>query len=192
MISQLRGNVTHKNSRYVILDVNGVGYKVFVTAEALEKLTLSESAFLWTYLAVREDAFDVYGFLTKDELDFFELLISISGIGPKTAISILNLATLPTLERAIASGDSTYLTKVSGIGRKNAEKIILELKDKLITVVEEKVPGAAQSHEDTLEALKSLGFSEREAREALKKVPHDITDTGERVKRALKILSKQK
>ena len=191
MISQLSGQVTHKDSRFLILDVGGVGYKVFATGEMLEKLPAGKNAKLWTYLAVREDALDLYGFLEKEGLDFFELLISISGIGPKSALSILNLATLPTLHKAIASGDASYLTKVSGIGRRNAEKIVLELKDKLIVVLGEGEKVQTSSQSDALEALKSLGYSEREARDALKKVSSEITDTGECVKAALKVLSKQ-
>ena len=97
---------------------------------------------------------------------------------------------MPTIQRAIISGDSSYLTKVSGIGRKNADKIVLELKDKLTVVLDDEGTASAQNHADSLEALKSLGYGEREAREALKKVPKDVTDTGECVKLALKILSK--
>lgn len=190
MISELSGNVANKNERYLVLDVHGVGYKVFSTAETIEKIKAGVAARLFTHLSVRENALDLYGFVSKEELDFFELLISISGIGPKTALSILNLATISTLEKAISSGDSSYLTKVAGIGKKNAEKIILELKDRLTVTFDASAPGSAQSHEDTIEALKALGYAEREAREALKKVPPEVSDTGARVKYALKILSK--
>ena len=180
----------HKEGRFLIIDVCGVGYKVSATNETIEKAKLSKLIGVWTHMAVREDAMDLYGFDSKEELDFFELLISISGIGPKTALSILNLATMPTIQRAIISGDSSYLTKVSGIGRKNADKIVLELKDKLTVVLDDEGTASAQNHADSLEALRSLGYGEREAREALKKVPKDVTDTGECVKLALKILSK--
>lgn len=192
MIAQLKGTVEHKDIRFLILDVSGVGYKVFATTETIENAKLGDNKKYWTYQVVREDALDLYGFDTKDELDFFELLIGISGIGPKTALGILNLATLSALKRAVASGDSTYLTKVSGIGKKNAEKIVLELKDKLIAVFDDEENQSAENHNDSLEALKSLGYSERESREALKKLPKNITDTGESVRHALKILSKQK
>lgn len=191
MIVQIKGTVEHKDIRFLVLDVSGVGYKIFATTETLEKASLGENKKYWTYQVVREDAQDLYGFETKDELDFFELLIGISGIGPKTALGILNLATLSSLKRAVISGDTTYLTKVSGIGKKNAEKIVLELKDKLIALFDESENQSAENHNDSLEALKSLGYSEREAREALKKVPPNM-DTGESVRAALKILSKQK
>ncbi len=187
MISQLTGTVIHKDERFLILDVNGVGYKLYISGETMGKVTSPEPVSFWTHLVVREDVLDLYGFLTRDELEFFEMLISVSGIGPKTALSIINLASIPTLKRAVVSGDHTYLTKVSGVGKKNAEKIVLELKDKLIVVFEEgDVAGQAES--DSLEALKSLGYPEREAREALKKVPKEVTDTVERVKHALKLL----
>lgn len=190
MISQLAGNVIHKDERYIILSAGGVGYKVFSTNDTIQKIPLSKPAVIWTYLAVRENALDLYGFTTQEDLNFFELLITISGIGPKSALSILNLATIATLQKAIHTGDASYLTKVSGVGRKNAEKIVLELKDKIGA---EGVSGEAEAlvHSDSLEALKSLGYSERESRDALKKVPEKITDAGESVKFALKILSKQ-
>jgi Holliday junction DNA helicase RuvA len=191
MISHLSGKLIHTDGRYLVIDVHGVGYKVGVSAETHEKVKLNpEHVSLWTHLVVREDALDLYGFVTQEELEFFEMLIGISGIGPKSALSILNLATISTIKKAISTGDSTYLTKVSGIGKKNAEKIVLELKDKLVVMFDEAETGNAQSHSDSLEALKALGYGEREAREALKKVPKELTDTGECVKFALKILSK--
>jgi Holliday junction DNA helicase RuvA len=189
MISRLTGTIIHADLRFVIIDVNGVGYKVFTTAGVLER-HLNDTVTFWTYLAVREDAMDLYGFPTKDELDMFEMLLSVNGIGPKSALGILNVANPATLRKAIATEDPSYLTKVSGIGRKNAEKIVLELKDKLIVTHDEE--GAARSHDsDSLEALIALGYTERDARDALKKVPKDITDTAESVRHALKILAKK-
>ncbi len=187
MISQLTGIVDHKDTRFLILNVHGVGYKIYVSGDTLEKAVGSEPIRFWTHLVVREDALDLYGFLTQEELQFFDMLISVSGIGPKTALSIINLASIPTLKRAVVSGDSSYLTKVSGVGKKNAEKIVLELKDKLI-ITHEEMDEASSNESDSLEALKSLGYPEREARDALKKVPRDITSTAERVKYVLKVL----
>ena len=115
------------------------------------------------------------------------MLISVSGIGPKTALNILNLAPIQAIKDAVGSGDVNHLTKVSGIGRKNAEKIVLELKDKL---GENKEQADLQGDIDSLEALKSLGYSTQEAREALKKVPEEVKGTSEKLKRALKILSR--
>jgi Holliday junction DNA helicase RuvA len=191
MISQLFGNIVHKDVRYMVIDVLGVGYKVFATGETIQKAPSTSPVRLWTYMAVREDALDLFGFLTKEDQEFFEMLISISGIGPKTALTILNLANTATIKKAIATGDSGYLTKVSGIGKKNAEKIVLELKDKLIFTEAEGEHASRSYESDSLEALKALGYNEREARDALKKVPETITDTSECVKYALKILAKQ-
>ena len=149
----------------------------------------AENVRIWTYLAVRENALDLYGFANAEELETFELLITISGIGPKTASGILNVVSIATIRSAIATNDPSYLTKVSGIGRKNAEKIVRELSDK-IGVLESDMPtGNMKQESDVIEALKSLGYAEREAREALKKVPADVVKTGERVKAAMKILA---
>lgn len=198
MISQITGTIIHAEPRYLVVDVNGVGYKIFTTAGVLEtvsgKLKASVDqknndgkATFWTYLAVRENALDLYGFLSKEEMDIFESLLTVSGVGPKTALGILNVANPATIRRAVLTEDPSYLTKVAGIGKKSAEKIVLELKDKFSGL--EETEGAAELGEsDTLDALKALGYSEREAREALKKVPAGITAAGERVKAALKNL----
>ena len=118
----------------------------------------------------------------------FELLITVSGIGPKTALSILNVASPTTLRQAVGSADPSYLTRVSGIGKKNAEKIVLELKDK-VSYSEVDTTLNTRGEGDALEALVSLGYSERDAREALKKVSKETKDAGERVRQALRVLS---
>ena len=188
MIGQLTGKIAFTNSRYVILDVNGVGYKVFVSTDTLSKVKNNKSQLtFWTHLVVREDVLDLYGFLTKNELDFFELLISISGVGPRGALSILSLAPPETLKKAISSGNTSYLTQVSGIGRKIAEKIVLELRDK-IGVIESEGTNLDQEAEAVM-AMEALGYSNREARDALRKVSADITETGDKIKSALKNLS---
>ena len=187
MISHLKGKVADKAEKYLVLEVAGVGYKVFATFDTVNHSSLGEEAAFWIHHAVREDASDLYGFTAKDELRLFELLISISGIGPRTALGILNVTTVGALKRAVSSGDTTHLIKVSGIGKKNAEKIVLELRDKF---ADEAKDGAGLKEEvDALDALKSLGFSHSDAREALKQVA-DAPSTSERVKRALKILGK--
>lgn len=191
MIAQLQGKIVHTELRYIILNVGGVGYKVFTTADIINKLSPEErdNVLLWTYLAVREGALDLYGFLSQKELTFFELLITISGIGPKTALGILNLASVHTLETAIATGDTTHLVKISGVGKKVAEKIVMELKDK-VDIETPDEGGHMKNESDALEALKSLGYSHSEAREALKEVDKGIKETGARVKAALKLLGK--
>jgi holliday junction DNA helicase RuvA len=185
MIGYLKGTVVRQDLRSVILDVGGVGYRVFANTATLGDATGKPMEF-WTHLAVRENALDLYGFSTEEELRFFELLISVSGIGPKSASAILAAASLSSLRQAVTSGDTSHLTKVSGIGRKNAEKIVLELKGKVELLAGESPASAGDA--DVLEALKSLGYSERDAREALKKIPGEES-TGEKVKKALKLLS---
>ncbi len=188
MIAHLKGTLLSNNTRFIVLDVHGVGYKVSITNETLERVLKTPSEVsLWTYLAVRENALDLYGFATQEEIEFFELLNTISGIGPKSALSILGSAGLETLKSAVASGNATHLTKIAGIGRKNAEKIVLELNGKL-TASSDADNQTLQTGSDAIEALQSLGYSQKEARDAIKKVPKEITNTSEVVKHALKIL----
>jgi Holliday junction DNA helicase RuvA len=187
MISTLEGVITHKDLKSVICNVNGVGYKVTVASDTLETLKKDASVSLFTYLAVRENALDLYGFHTKQGLDFFELLITVSGIGPKSAISILSIASPETIRKAVSSEDTSYLTKVSGIGKKTADKIVLELREKIGALESE--GASVQGEVDAVEALKSLGYSQNEARDSLKKIPKDAS-TGDRIKAALKILGK--
>ena len=192
MISQLSGKITFRGTGFIVLTTGGIGYKVYVSTETFAELKKKETALLWTHLAVRENALDLYGFLSEEELSFFEMLVSIPGVGPKSALAILSLADVTTLTSAVIHGDSSYLTRVSGIGKKSAEKIVLELKDKLGTVPyegdDEDLKGAA----DALEALTALGYSAKEAREALRKVPEGVKDTGMRLKESLKILGGNK
>ena len=188
MIACLSGTVRHKDLHYLVIDISGVGYKVLVTTETALDVAPSSPIFLWTHLVVRETSLELFGFLDKETLDVFELLITIPGIGPKSALSILNVATPSTLRQAVASEDTTYLTRVSGIGKKNAEKIVLELKDKLKITKEDRGLDM-RSEGDALEALVSLGYNERDAREALKRVPKETEGASERVKAALKLLS---
>ena len=188
MIASLSGTIRHKGLHHLVVDISGIGYKVFVTTDTALDRNNGDSVFLWTHLAVRETALDLFGFPEREELETFELLITISGIGPKTALGILNVASPSMLRQAVASEDTSYLTKVSGIGKKNAEKIVLELRDKLAVSKDDKRTDL-RSEGDALEALVSLGYSEREARNALKQVPKKIEGAAERVKQALKLLA---
>ncbi len=193
MISRLRGKIWHTDEKSVVLDVSGVGYRVFLTDTDLISLAdKSGEVSFWTYLSVKDDALDLYGFLNKDELNFFELLISISGIGPKKAIAILSVAPVETLKKALRSRDTSYLTQVSGIGKKNAEKIVLELKHKFAAIADGEDSSSLREESDAMEAIRSLGYSAAEAREALQKIDPAITKVGDRVKEALKILGRKK
>lgn len=185
MIAHLEGKILFRGSRFLLVDVNGVGYKVFASAETLKRAREGSAMRFFTYLYVRENIMELYGFSSMAELEFFEMLIGISGIGPRSAINVLSLAPLDTLKRAIASGDTVYLTKISGIGRRIAEKIVLELREKLAGG-----ESSLKLEDDSsvLDALISLGYSAREAREALKKIGTDISGLDARIKQALKLL----
>jgi len=187
MIGSIRGTITLKSDKFVIVETAGVGYKISISPDTLSHLNANKenSAFFWIHTHIREDAFDLYGFLEREELEFFEMLISVSGIGPKGALNILGVASIDTLKSAIGTGDTAYLTKVSGIGKKTAEKIVIELRDKMKI---NKTDTSLQGEMDALEALKSLGYSQNEARETLKNIPSTL-DTNAKIKQALKILS---
>lgn len=188
MIGSIRGKIALKTEKFVIVEAGGVGYKVAVSPDTLSKTPKTNGEiFLFIHTHVREDSLDLYGFLDYQELEFFEMLLNVSGIGPKGALAILGITTIDTLRRAIGSGDTSYLTKISGIGKKTAEKIVIELRDKLASGMSENSGTSLQGELDALEALKSLGYSQNEAREALKKVSTDA-DINTKIREALKIL----
>jgi len=191
MIGHLEGKVSAVRPGYAIVTAAGVGYKVFATRELLLALKQDSEAALWTHLAVRESILDLYGFSNEEELRLFELLLTVSGIGPKSALAILDIASVETLRSAISAGNASYLTKVSGIGKKTAEKIVLELRDKVGVSIE---GSAASLHgdEEALEAMRALGYTQAEARDALRKVPQEIERSNERLREALKILGSRK
>ncbi len=200
MIARLTGSLVLVESHAVILDVGGVGYRVRVGADARAALLPTPvgtgqgaargPVSLWTHLVVRDDALELFGFRERDELSLFERLISISGIGPRSALAILDLAPVETLRSAIARGDTSYLTKVSGIGRKTAQKIVLELRDSLASASE--TDSAGEDYGDVIDALTALGYSARDAREALKKIKPTTTNTSERIKEVLKLLGSER
>lgn len=192
MISHLAGTLFEKEIGAVIVDVGGVGYRVYVSNATFAALPAEAGSpvSLYTYMAVREDSQDLYGFFDRDEMSLFEMLLSVSGIGPKSALAILSLATTTTLRTAIVQNDVGYLTKVSGIGKKTAEKIIVELKDKLGSYVG--VGPELREDADVVEVLVSLGYGRDEARGAVKKITGDAVGTSARVKEALKVLSEHK
>ncbi len=189
MIAKIKGKIAYFRDHYVVVDVGGVGYKAFVTDFTMGKIAGKEEIELFTHTYVREDTLSLYGFLTLDELEMFELLISISGIGPKAGIGILSIAEPKTIRAAVISGDSSILTRVSGVGKKTAERVILELKNRIAELPGED-QGAARADSDAIEALTSLGYSASQAREALKSVPENVKDVSGRVRAALKSLGK--
>ena len=192
MIARIEGIIVHTTPKFLIVDVSGVGYKLYITTETMISSVLGDHASFWVHTAVRENSIDLFGFRNINEMSFFELLLDVSGIGPRSALSILGVAPIDTLKRAIATGDTSYLNKVSGIGKKTAEKIIIELRDKLQDYKnEDDTPGLLRDESDILEALKSLGYSQNEARDALKQVPSTTVGMNARIKEALQILGKR-
>jgi Holliday junction DNA helicase RuvA len=193
MIAKLEGIIAHTAEKFLIIDVSGVGYKLYITTDSLSATKLGDHMSFWVHTAVRENSIDLYGFRSINEMSFFELLLDVSGIGPRSALSILTIAPIDTLKRAIATGDTGYLNKVSGIGKKTAEKIIIELRDKLKDYKNDdgSTPTELRDESDIVEALKSLGYSQNEARDALKQVPATTLGTNARIKEALKVLSKR-
>lgn len=186
MIASLKGKIAFKTEKYLILEVGNVGYKVAVLPEILNKKENTE-IYLYIHSHIREDAFDLYGFENHNEFEFFEMLLNVSGIGPKGAMTILSVVNIETLKRAIKTNDLSYLNKISGIGKKTAEKMVIELRDKIENV---SLDGNMKDELDALEALKSLGYNQNEAREALKEIDAN-TDTNTKVREALKILGKK-
>lgn len=184
MIARLQGEIVEVDPLSVVLDVAGIGYRVAVSSTT--SITPGSHITLYTHLAVRENALDLYGFGTRDELRMFNELIKLPKIGPKTALQILSQASLEVLAHAIHTNDSVYLSKMSGVGKKSAEKIVAGLKD--VFGDDAYLPGTTAHTDDgdVIEALISLGYSQRDALEAVQKIPADITDTNARIKHALK------
>ncbi len=192
MIAHIKGTIIHNDEKFFIVEVNEVGYKIFTTASTISKYKKGDEASFWTHMAVRENSIDLYGFITNEEMEFFNLLLNVSGIGPKSALSILGVAPIETLKKAIATGDTTYLNKVSGIGRKIAEKIIIELRDKLLSYKNEDSENSLRDESDIIEALKALGYSQSETRNALSQIPANIEGAKNRIREALKIINKKR
>ncbi|TSC69310.1 MAG: holliday junction DNA helicase RuvA [Parcubacteria group bacterium Gr01-1014_66] len=189
MITLLQGIVEFKAEKFVVIEIAGVGYKVFLGSETLQKIPeKGVSVKIWTHEHIREDMHDLYGFLHYAELEFFEMLLGVSGIGPKGALGVMAVASVDTLKKAIAAEDTSYLTRVSGIGRKTAEKIVIELREKFTGQGLKVNAPELQEEADALEALMSLGYSQREARDALAGVGYHITSAEKRIAEALKKL----
>ena len=189
MIAALNGEIKYIGDGFVEILSGNIGYKVFCPQKTLGDYSAGQSAEIFTYLHVRENALELYGFKTRKERDFFEILISISGIGPKGALGILQAAPLDLLKRAIASGDTSVLTRVSGIGEKTAQRIIIELKGKLKDIVGED-GGDLREGGDVIEALTGLGYTRVQAQKALSEVSESTEGVENKVKEALKILGK--
>ncbi len=193
MIHSVRGTLIYTDPKTAVVDCGGVGFRCNATHKTLAQLPpLGNEVMLYTYLAVREDAMDLYGFYTPDELDFFKLIIGVNGIGPKLGISILSDFTPEQLCMFIASGDAKSISKANGVGAKTAQRIVLELKDKVAgdinlgggdTFVGNAAPVGSAA--EAIEALVSLGFTQGEAAKAVAKFDPQMP-VEEIIKQALK------
>ncbi len=191
MISFLRGKIISKANNHVILDVHDIGYQIFVGENFLNELKLAVEVEIYIHHRVKEDASDLYGFKSLEDLELFELLLTVSGVGPKSALGVLSIASANDVKESIIQGDAGLLTKVAGIGKKTAERLVLELKNKVMRNGSETVTANSLSFgSDEIDALMSLGYSLSEAREALNSVDPQITDSGQRLKEALKRVGK--
>ena len=195
MIGKLTGSFGGTTSEgAVLIDVGGVGYAVRIPLAALQELRAKKEKVisLFIHTAVREDAIDLYGFKAQEELTFFKQLMSVKGVGPKTALGILNVADVKTLTGSIARGDASALTKVFGIGKKSAERIVVELRDKLASVAGASSGGVSGDDVEAIEALIALGYSASEGREALKGVAPSASGVHNRLAAALKLLGSKR
>ncbi|HEX4782126.1 MAG TPA: Holliday junction branch migration protein RuvA [Usitatibacter sp.] len=190
MIGRIQGTVVEKNFPQVIVSVNGVGYEIDVPMSTFYPLPRTgEEVTLLTHLVVREDAHLLFGFLTAGERAAFRQLLKISGVGPKVALSVLSGMSVDDLAGAVANEDAGRLTKVPGIGKKTAERLVLELRDKLPKVVPAARSEAAAANADVVNALLGLGYNEREASTVVKQLPADL-QVADAIRQALKLLSK--
>ncbi len=193
MIAYLKGKILHIKSNYLILEVNDLGYQVFCNENTLLSLKEGDEIKIYTHHQVKEDLNELYGFLTLPELELFKLVISISGVGPKSGLNVLAAATVEDITQAILSEDPELLKSVSGIGTKTAERLVIELKSKIGKMGKyltgkdlSTVPGDVE----VIEALIGLGYSRKEVMFAVKEIDKKIKDTSEKIKATLKILGK--
>lgn len=187
MLGHLSGNILVKNPHSLVLDVNGVGYLVFVSEALLEQVKEKQKLELWIYTRVAEGIFDLYGFRERTELDFFKQLISVSGVGPKTALGFFELP-INKLKQAIINGDSAYVGEAKGVGKKTAEKICIDLKNKVELPVGGEVTVGEILDQDVIDALVSLGYDEKIIKKILPDCPAEHEDTEAKIKWCLRNL----
>lgn len=177
MIATLRGEVSQIEDNAIILEVGGVGLRVFVPAPLRTRLKAGETAFLYTHLVVREDALTLYGFESQADRELFNILLGVDGVGPKVALSVLSTMTLDAVQRAVFADEAELLSRVPGVGKKTAQKIALHLKDKLKpTDALARVAAMSDKDSEVLAALTSLGYSVVEAQAAIQSIAKDAPD----------------
>src|SRR6185369_4985358 len=197
MIAFIQGKLLNVSEKYIIVDVHGVGYRVALGEKILKSITKTgDEVKFFTHFTLnpRDGQVELYGFTTAEELNFFELLTTVSGVGPKSAQAILSNVDLQTLQMAIMRGDDSYLKKVSGVGEKTSKRLILELKNKVMDtdIGHTKSGGELSSQEEAVDALVSLGYSAYQAREVVKQVSNKAKTSEDKIQEALRILSKSK
>jgi Holliday junction DNA helicase RuvA len=185
MISTLSGKITHVFNNSVILEVGGIGYKIFLTPIFLAKLKEGEATKIFTHEYLKEETHDLYGFENMDDLRIFWSLLGVSGVGPKMAVKIMALGA-EKVKNAISRGEVAVLSSVSGVGKKTAQKIILELKGELVETKKED-----NKTDEVIDALVKLGYSRKEAFDAVSALPENLEKTEERLKMALKNLGRK-
>ena len=191
MIYSLSGQLLSKKENFIVVNAGGVGYKVFITNKTGKNLpAIGDSVNLYSYLHVKEDALDLYGFLNEPDLNLFEKLIQVNGVGPKTALGVMSIASSDNLIAAINEGKIDLLTRASGIGKKTGERIILELKGKLAALHSADTVKLMESDLDLEEALVSLGYSKQQAQRSIAQVGNKIKGLEARLMAALKIIKK--
>lgn len=193
MIALLTGIVALRNDPHIILDVNGVGYKVRLAENTLSQIgNIGDKIKVFTYTYVREDALALYGFISQEDLVLFELLLSVSGIGPKTALSIFSFGSSDQIQQAIVASNVDFFVSVPRLGKKNAQKIIIELKSKIGSTRDLDLSDKDRlANQDVIEALKSFGFLAAEAVSAVRQIKEDNLSTQEKIRKALKYLGKK-
>ncbi|MEK7619335.1 MAG: Holliday junction branch migration protein RuvA [Patescibacteria group bacterium] len=190
MIAFLTGTVAERGGASIVLEVHDVGYRLSVPESTLRTCAVGERLTLHVHYHQRDEAPELYGFQTKEELSLFSKLISVSGVGPKTALAALSVASPDGIAGAIARGDAGLLRTVSGIGSKTAERIVVELRDALAREMVAHANGREGSDVDLIEALVGLGYSPLDAQRALRSIPPECTDVSDRLKAALKGLGR--
>jgi len=191
MIGLLKGTIEILQRPFVMVDVNGVGYRVLVADTVYAKLSLNEKIKIFTYTHVKEDALELFGFLEAEDLSLFESLITVSGIGPKTALNIFSFGARKDIVEAIVKGDISFFTSVPRLGTKNAQKIIIELKDKMGGAVDLDLSGKDFiENAEVVQALKNFGFSVGEAQKAVREIKTQGLSLDQKIKLALKALSR--
>jgi len=187
MIATLRGEIAQIEETALVVEVGGVGMRVFVPATLRTRAKTGEMAFLFTHLVVREDALTLYGFESQGDRDLFNMLLGVDGVGPKVALSVLSTMTLDSVQRAVFADEPEVMSRVPGVGKKTAQKIVLHLKDRLKPLdALQQVAAMSDADAEVLAALTALGYSVVEAQTALQSLPKDAPkEAGERLRAAL-------